>query len=76
MAARSRQIGLSGQRVEADLLITFGVSGSVQFMAGIQGVHRLCAVNTDEHAPIMKAADVPIAGDMLAVAAEMLSPIK
>jgi len=69
---RSRQIGLSGQRINADLLITFGISGSVQFMAGVQGVKRLCVVNIDKNAPIMKAADVPLAGDMHAVAAEML----
>ena len=68
---RSAQIGLSGQRIGARLLITFGISGSVQFMAGIQGVQQLCAVNTDESTPIMKAADVPIAGDMIAVANEM-----
>ncbi len=70
---RSHQIGLSGQHIEADLLITFGISGSVQFMAGVQGAKRLCAVTIDENAPIMKAADIPVAGDMLAVAAEMLS---
>ncbi len=70
---RSRQIGLSGQRTHADLLITFGISGSVQFMAGIQGIKRLCAVNIDENAPIMKAADVPIVGDMNAIAATMVS---
>jgi electron transfer flavoprotein alpha subunit len=68
---RSRQIGLSGQRIEAHLLITLGISGSVQFMAGAQGAHKLCAVNTDENAPILKAADVPIVGDMYAIAREM-----
>lgn len=61
---QSSQIGLSGQAVAPELLVTFGISGSVQFMAGIQGVKTLCVVNTDKDAELLKAADVPILGDM------------
>ena len=62
--SRNHQIGLSGQIVSPKLLITLGVSGSVQFLAGLQDVKRLCSVSLDENAPILKLADCPIVGDM------------
>jgi len=65
---RSRQIGLSGSRIDARLLVTFGISGSVQFMAGIRNIRKLIAINTDENAPIMKVADIPLAGDLYEIA--------
>ncbi|HWQ57506.1 MAG TPA: electron transfer flavoprotein subunit alpha/FixB family protein [Clostridia bacterium] len=68
---RGAQIGLSGRRVDAGLLITLGVSGSAQFMAGAQGAKKLIAVNPDENAPIMRAADVPIIGNMYEIAHEL-----
>lgn len=62
--AQSAQIGLSGSAVAPKLLITFGVSGSEQFMAGIQNAKKRCAVNIDREAEILKVADIPICGDM------------
>jgi len=74
--SRSAQIGLSGRSVSARLLITFGVSGSVQFQAGISSVGRLCAVTDDASAPILRVADVPILGDLYEVAREMNARLK
>lgn len=68
---RSAQIGLSGRSVSARLLITLGVSGSVQFQAGISSVGRLCAVADDASAPILRVADVPILGDLYEVVREL-----
>lgn len=65
---QNRQIGLSGNSVAPKLLVAFGISGSVQFMAGIGGAHRLIAVNMDENAPLLRAADLPLVGDLYAVA--------
>ena len=67
----SAQIGLSGRSVSARLMVTFGISGSVQFQAGIASVGRLCAVVNDASAPILRAADVPILGDLYEVARGM-----
>jgi electron transfer flavoprotein alpha subunit len=66
---QSRQIGLSGRCIAPRLLITLGVSGSVQFMAGIQGAKKICAVNTDPLAPILRIADLPLICDLYQVAA-------
>lgn len=69
--SQSSQIGISGQSVSPKLLITFGVSGSVQFMAGIQRAEKICAVNTDANAPILKIADIPIVGDLYGIIKEL-----
>ena len=71
---RCKQIGLSGSRIDVKLLVTFGISGSVQFMAGVQSVRKLIAVNVNENAPILKAADIPIVGDLYEIARAMLEP--
>lgn len=70
--SRKEQIGLSGQSVSPKLLITFGISGSLQFRAGLEEVGCLCAVNTDVHAPLLQMADVPVVGDLYEIAQEML----
>ena len=69
--SRNYQIGLSGQTVSPKLLITLGVSGSLQFLAGIQDAQRLCSVSLDENAPILKVADCPIIGDMYEIIMEL-----
>jgi electron transfer flavoprotein alpha subunit len=65
---QSLQIGLSGHRIAPRLLITLGISGSVQFMAGIQGAKKICAVNTDPAAPILRVADIPLVCDLYQIA--------
>lgn len=74
--SRDHQIGLSGQSVSSRLLLTFGISGSVQFRAGLEEVERLCVVDTDPESPLMKRADLPLVGDLYAVAQAMLEQVK
>ncbi len=59
-----RQIGLSGQTVRPSLLIACGVSGSVQFQAGMQGAQRVIAINTDPNARIFEFAHESFCGDL------------
>ncbi len=61
---QNRQIGLSGVNVSSKLLITFGISGSVQFVSGIKHVSRIIAINTDKTAPVMLLADLPLLADL------------
>lgn len=60
---QKQQIGLSGTSVAPELLVTIGISGSTQFMAGIQRAKKLIAVNTDKFAPIFSRADHSIVMD-------------
>lgn len=58
------QIGLSGRTVKPDLIITFGVSGSVQFAAGMKGAECIIAINTDRSAPIFNIAHYCVVADL------------
>lgn len=58
------QIGLSGTTVRPKCIITFGISGSVQFQAGMKHTPNIIAVNTDPHAKILEIAHYPICADL------------
>ncbi|MDD5598611.1 MAG: electron transfer flavoprotein subunit alpha/FixB family protein [Victivallaceae bacterium] len=66
-----RQIGLSGRTVKPDLIITCGVSGAIQFVAGMNNSAFIVAVNTDKKAPIFKHAHIGIVGDIYEVLPEL-----
>ena len=61
---RRRQIGLSGSCISAERMITLGVSGSLQFQAGLQKIGHLLAVDENPDTPLMALADTPIQGDL------------
>jgi len=61
----TEQIGQSGQTVAPDLLINLGVSGAVQYTAGIANAKTVVSVNTDENAQIFKYSDYYFVGNAL-----------
>ncbi len=61
---KADQIGLSGMTVKPDLLISLGVSGSIQFMSGMKESKYIIAVNSLADAPIFSLAHLPIQGDL------------
>lgn len=71
-----RQIGLSGNTVAPDYLLTFGISGTVQFMAGMRRTKNIIAVNHDANAPIFRIAHYPICSDLYEVANNMLAQLQ
>ena len=71
-----RQIGLSGRTVKPKLIITCGVSGSIQFVAGMRGSEQIIAINTDPDASIFKVAHTAIVGDVCEVLPSLLKKIK
>jgi len=73
---QNRQIGLSGRTVGAKLIITLGVSGSVQFAAGMKGSELIIAVDEREDAPIFDIAHYGIVGDLYEVIPELLRRIE
>jgi electron transfer flavoprotein alpha subunit len=50
-----RQIGLSGRTVKPKLIIACGISGAVQFAAGMKGSDMIVSINTDPNAPITRS---------------------
>lgn len=71
-----RQIGLSGRTVKPKLLIALGVSGSVQFAAGMKGSERIIAVNKDPNATIFEFAHVGLVGDLYVIVPKLIEQIK
>ena len=71
-----RQIGLSGRTVKPKLIITCGVSGAIQFVAGMNGSETIVAINTDPKASIFKVAHIGIVGDLYKVVPELIAQVK
>lgn len=70
------QIGLSGRTVKPKLIIACGISGSIQFRAGMQNSEYIIAINTDENAPIFSIAHVAIVGDLYKIVPELIQLVK
>ncbi len=70
------QIGLSGRTVKPKLIITCGVSGAIQFVAGMNGAEKIVAINTDKNAPIFQTAHVGIVGDLYKIVPALIEKIK
>lgn len=71
-----KQIGLSGRTVRPKLIITCGVSGSVQFAAGMNNSDYIFAINKDEKAPIFKIAHYGIVGDLYDILPKLIGKVK
>jgi len=71
-----KQIGLSGRTVRPKLIITCGVSGSVQFAAGMNNSDCIFAINRDEKASIFKIAHYGIVGDLYDILPRLIEKIK
>lgn len=72
----TKQIGLSGRTVKPKLIITCGVSGAVQFAAGMNGSECIVAINTDPEAPIFKIANYCITEDLYKVVPQLIEAVK
>ena len=57
------------------LIITLGISGSVQFAAGMRTSDRIIAVNTDPNASIFNIAHDGFVGDLYEIVPELIRMI-
>ncbi|AFQ45395.1 electron transfer flavoprotein subunit alpha/FixB family protein [Desulfosporosinus meridiei] len=71
-----QQIGLSGRTVKPKLIITLGISGAVQFAAGMNSSEQIFAINKDPHASIFNIAHYGIIGDIYEVVPQLIEDIK
>lgn len=60
----AHQIGLSGRTVRPKLIITCGVSGAIQFAAGMNGSECIVAINSDPNALIFNIANYCIVDNL------------
>ena len=71
-----RQIGLSGRTVKPKLIFALGISGAVQFAAGMKSSDCIIAINTDPTAPIFDVAHYCVVGDVNAILPKLIDQIK
>lgn len=71
-----RQIGLSGRTVKPKFILCLGISGAVQFAAGMKASDCIVAVNTDRNAPIFDVAHYAVVGDVNEILPGLISRIK
>jgi len=71
-----RQIGLSGRTVKPKLIITLGISGAVQFAAGMKSSDCIVAINADPAAPIFDVAHYCVVGDVNLIVPRLIEKIK
>lgn len=71
-----RQIGLSGRTVKPKIIICLGISGSVQFAAGMKGADLIVAVNKAADASIFDICHVGLVGDIYEIVPQLIEKIK
>lgn len=70
------QIGLSGRTVKPKLIFCLGISGAVQFAAGMKSSDCIVAINTDKNAPIFDVAHYCVVGDVNEIVPQLVNKIK
>ena len=70
------QIGLSGRTVKPKLIITLGISGAVQFAAGMKSSDCIVAINTDPNASIFDVAHYCVVGDVNEILPRLIAKVK
>lgn len=72
----SKYIGISGATIKPRLYLSMGVSGQVQHLVGVRDAKIIVAVDSNENAPIFKAADYGIVGDLYQIVPLLTKALK
>ena len=72
----AHQVGQTGASVAPELLLSLGVSGAIQHLAGMGGAQTVIAVNEDASTPIFGAARYAVVGDCIAFAEELVRQLE
>jgi len=75
-ASHDRQIGTSGRTVRPRLFVACGISGAIQFVAGMRGADHIFAINSDPNAPIFDVAHYGLVGDLYEIIPELIRTLE
>jgi electron transfer flavoprotein alpha subunit len=73
--AEEQIVGVGGEFIAPDLYVACGLSGDIYHYFGVQDAGFVVAINPDEKAPIMKAANMAVVGDARQVIPAMLEAL-
>ncbi len=64
---RQHQVGLTGRAIAPRLYVGLGISGAMEHLVGLQRAGTIVGVTKSAKAPLLKAADVTLVGDVHAL---------
>jgi len=69
-------VGISGKKVQPNLYLACGISGTIQHAAGIRDSQIIVSINNNESANIHKLSDYSIVGDIYEVIPALIKALK